>query len=290
MTRARFVLPLTILAVCNPAFAQHHQKQGGHPGGMGAHPGQVHPGQGQHHMMSPEDHMWHQWMQEQMMMNEMMGGPRMNRRQARPSAGASPSQAAPNRSQPSAGGRQSGSNQRQAGAKERHAGANKGQSVTNREQPNHLNEKSTKQSRDAAKKEQHHEDRHSQKRDPRKPATATKLPLAADQGTISLLRTVHSKLRGADHDYAGHRVKAMEHVAAAIRHLHPSAALNTSFASGAGNLPQSRSDQILRDALVHLDTTEASLGTGTDPRAHHRSARTSVAAAIRELHTALRIN
>ncbi len=103
------------------------------------------------------------------------------------------------------------------------------------------------------------------------------------------MRTVHTKLRGADHDYQGHRVRAMTHVAAAIRHLHPTAALNTNVAAGQGNLPQAQSDQILRDALVHLNTAETSLGSGTNAATHHHSARTSVAEAIHELNTALTI-
>jgi hypothetical protein len=123
----------------------------------------------------------------------------------------------------------------------------------------------------------------------RTPSQATRLPLAADRGTIGLLRTVHTKLGGADHDYQGHRVKAMGNVAAAIRSLDPASALIANVASGPGNLPQAQSDQILRDALVHLNITETSLGTGTGGTAHHHNARASVAAAIHELHTALDI-
>src|SRR5262249_50304043 len=97
------------------------------------------------------------------------------------------------------------------------------------------------------------------------------------------------KLRGADHDYQGHRVRAMSHVATAIRHLHPSSALNTNVSPGLGNLPQAQSDQILRDALVHLNTAEGSLGAGTAAAAHHQSARSSVSQAIHELNTALQV-
>ena len=44
-------------------------------------------------------------------------------------------------------------------------------------------------------------------------------PLARDQVSISLLKIVHKKLQEADHDYQGHRVKAMGHVSQALHHL-----------------------------------------------------------------------
>jgi len=81
----------------------------------------------------------------------------------------------------------------------------------------------------------------------------------------------------------------MGHVAAALRHLGATSAVTASLAIGAGDLPQSRSDQILRDAIHTLSRTELSLGTGDHAAEHHRSARMSVAEAIRELHIALRI-
>ena len=105
---------------------------------------------------------------------------------------------------------------------------------------------------------------------------------------IGLLRTVHARLQKADADYDGHRVRAMEHIAAAVHHLGSSSPLGLG-AEGSGNPPQAQSDRILRDAIHTLSTTETSLGTGTNAAAHHHTAHTSVAEAIRELHAALSI-
>ena len=114
--------------------------------------------------------------------------------------------------------------------------------------------------------------------------------LASDQSSISLLRTVHARLREADHDYQGHRMRAMNHVASALEHL-GSPAFNAEFGQsfGLGNLPQSKSDEILRNALVHLKTVENELTRGTNHAEHHGSARAKVAEAIGELHIALNI-
>ena len=94
---------------------------------------------------------------------------------------------------------------------------------------------------------------------------------------------------GADHDYQGHRIRAMEHVSAALRHLGAPFDLNTSFGPGAGNRSQAQSDQILRDAISQLRNVESSLGRATSTDAHHHTARSSVKAAIRELRIALNI-
>jgi len=202
-------------------------------------------------------------------MNEMMSQPRARHRPTQQPTGAS---------------------QQQTGTNLANRGASASLSGTNQEgQPNHSNGKTGKQAAAVARETERQKDRKSHQSQALRSPGTTKLPLAADQGTISLLRTVHTKLRGADHDYQGHRVRAMSHVASAIRSLHPSSALNTNVTAGQGNLPQAQSDEILRNALVHLSTAETSLGTGTNGAAHHRNARTSVAEAIHELHTALEI-
>jgi len=54
-------------------------------------------------------------------------------------------------------------------------------------------------------------------------------------------------------------------------------------------LPQRQSDQILRMAIHTLSRTELMLEKDTRTASHHHNARTSVAAAIRELNIALNI-
>jgi hypothetical protein len=229
--------------------------------------------------MTPQmqhEHMMQQWYFEQMMLNEMMSSrraPRHNAGQGHP--GPSESQA--------------GTNPQQAGANRAQRGAIKSESAINRRQSNQEDARRNKQGSAASKHRELGKNLPSQKSRPRKETPNHRLPLAADQPTISLLRTVHMRLSGADHDYQGHRVKALGHVAAAIRHLHPSSSLNTNYAPGLGNLPQARSDEILREAMRQLGNAETSLGTGTESAAHHRGARASVAEAIHELHKALEV-
>jgi len=133
------------------------------------------------------------------------------------------------------------------------------------------------------------QNRPSRKNEPRQAMAANRLSLAAEQRVISLLHAAHTKLRGADHDYDGHRVRAMEHVASALHHLGYSSIGSANIAPGAGNLPQGQSDTMLREALSHLRATETSLGSATNSAARHRNARTSVGEAMRELETALSI-
>jgi hypothetical protein len=111
--------------------------------------------------------------------------------------------------------------------------------------------------------------------------------LAQDQGKVNLLLTVHSKLRQADHDYAGNRVRAMELVGHAIHQLGSSAPM--AIGSGLGNLSQGQSDGILRDALHNLRAVHSQLGGTTGSAPHHAAARVSVAEAIQHLEVALRI-
>jgi hypothetical protein len=116
-----------------------------------------------------------------------------------------------------------------------------------------------------------------------------RLPWAVDQGIISHLRTAYGKLQAADHDYAGHRARAANHVVGALRHLGATSLPRATLAPALGRLPQAQSDSLLRDALFRLNTVEGHLMTRTNPAAHHRSARASVAAAIRDLDLALSI-
>ena len=111
----------------------------------------------------------------------------------------------------------------------------------------------------------------------------------SDQSIISLLRTTHTRLEAADHDYQGHRVKAMNHIASALGDLGSASLGNSSLFANAGNLPQSRSDEILRDAMVQLRAAESSLGAGSERREHHHRARSAVGHAVHELSTAIEI-
>ena len=86
----------------------------------------------------------------------------------------------------------------------------------------------------------------------------------------------------------GHRLRAMEHVSAALSQLGASFPV-TAVSMSTGNRPQWESDQILCDATRTLVRTELMLASGSQRGAHHEHARHSVAAAIRELHLALGI-
>jgi len=286
-SRQSFLL-ISFLALCHPAFAQHPQNRGGHPGGTGIHPAQRQP-----HAMTPEMHqnaMMQQWWQEQMMLNEMMSMPRTRRHHTQPQTGTRQSQAGLNQSQTGASERQAGMNEgsmsRRRGLKQQ---AQSQSSASEHNQPNPEKGKRGALDSGASAKTNHTESRSTQKTHPREAIDARRRPLAADQRMISLLRTTHTKLQGADHDYDGHRVRAMRHIENALHHLGGMSALNTNVLEGSGNLPQAQSDQILRDSIVHLNMTEKSLGTVRNAAEHHRSARTSVAEAIHELHTALKI-
>jgi len=113
---------------------------------------------------------------------------------------------------------------------------------------------------------------------------------ASDPAMVESLRIANGKLHSADHDYAGHRVRAMEHIHGAVAQLGGSLGFGMSgLGTGTGNLPQQRSDEMLREALHHLRSVEGSLGTGGNRRPHHERARGAVAAAIREVEMALRI-
>jgi hypothetical protein len=269
------------------AAAQPHQGRQTHPGGMAPHPGGARQ---QPHMVTPEmqhQHMMQQFWREQMMLNEMMS-PRAQRAQTQSRPDNSRSQTKGNQPQPAAS---QSPNQGNHGTKSRDQGQIRGSSTqsggTEQQQPNRKNETKSTHDENAAR-EMH---RKNELMSLKKHSVAdSKRKSALDQGSISLLRTVHSKLRQADHDYDGHRMRAMNHVASALEHLGSPAfhgELGQNF--GLGNLPQSKSDEILRTALVHLKTVEHDLWTGTNHAEHHGSARAKVAEAIGELHIALNI-
>jgi hypothetical protein len=113
------------------------------------------------------------------------------------------------------------------------------------------------------------------------------LPLGADRVAINVLHNVHTMLRNADADYAGHRASAMNHVSTALHRLGASAPMGTGM--GLNTMPQSQSDQKLRDSLTQLGIAHRDLSTRTNIMDHHRSAIVSVDAAMRELRVALNI-
>ena len=154
---------------------------------------------------------------------------------------------------------------------------------------NQEREKEAKTNSAATKKEGHRHDHPGQLAESRKAIAASKRPLATDQAAISMLKTAQMKLSKADHDYAGHRVQAMRHVAHALDHLTGSFLFDEHAVSGFGNLAQAESDRLVREAEGHLNFIENTLRARTNSLEHHQSARTSVAEAIRELRIALTI-
>jgi hypothetical protein len=287
MSYRRVFLLQTVLAFSSPAFAQSLQNRAVLPGGGAGHPGQVHPGQGQQrHMLMPEMHheqMMQQSWYEQMLLNEMFSMPRPKRGQTQPHQGTGQSQPGTSQHRPGES-RYAASKQTdpRPQVKSHSTGSEQEQSNSTRGNEAHKTEETSKE-------RQHHQDNSMRKTHQSEATLANQRPLAADQGTIGLLRTVHSRLRNADADYAGHRVRAMEHIAAAVRHLGAASPVVASLAIGAGNLPQSESDQVLRHAIHTLSRTALMMGTVAHAAAHHHTARISVAEAIRELEIALTI-
>jgi hypothetical protein len=286
MTLKRHLPLLAILAFSNPAFAQHHPANrgvGGHPGGAAPHPGQQHPNQPQQpHHMTPEMQMW----SDQMLFDQIM----RSRRAASTRQGGQ-GQSAGMQNQPAAGQQRVGSYSSQSKINQSQDKANQQPPKTSasRGMSKQEHEKEAKTNSAATKKEGHRHDHPGQHAESRKATAASKRPLATDQAAISMLKTAQMKLSKADHDYAGHRVQAMRHVAHALDHLTGSFLFNEHAVSGFGNLAQAESDRLLREAEGHLNFIENTLRTRTNSFEHHQSARTSVTDAIRELRIALTI-
>jgi len=200
-----------------------------------------------------------------------------------------------NRPQPNAGRQQNGSNSAQPKSNQGQPSV-KQQRGRQAESPGIVG-KQTKQEREkegkekeAATSKKRHELERSLHHNEKNAILHNRVLQGSDQSTISLLKTAEMKLRRADHDYAGHRVQAMRHVARALEHLTGSSAFNNSGVSRAGNLPQAESDRLLREAENHLNHVENTLRTRTNSLEHHHNARASVAEAIHELRIALRIS
>jgi hypothetical protein len=98
------------------------------------------------------------------------------------------------------------------------------------------------------------------------------------QTLVLQLNNAYSTLANADHDYQGHRVRAMNHIHGALRNLGMSATtLNemgigqnagvglagaASNAGGAGRLPQAQSDSALRQAIGYLRNAQMHVNNG----------------------------
>ena len=171
------------------------------------------------------------------------------------------------------------------------AGASDGGTAKNK------NGDSTGNSKTDAKKKDAGKSKTAQKKTEKRPLLAEKKPqpkrqgvLPHDQASAALLHEARTQLESADHDYAGHRVRAIEHIHSALGHLgSPSAGGGGGGGQGQGNMPQSASDAALRAALVKLQTAQGHLSSKTATAEHHGNARGAVSEAIRELNTALAI-
>jgi hypothetical protein len=93
----------------------------------------------------------------------------------------------------------------------------------------------------------------------------------------------------ADHDYKGHRVKAMHKVHAAVVALRNGAkgGKNPVKIVKGGNLPQAESDALLKKAMDQITSVQGQLASVQDGRAS--TAVVELKAAVEELKTALAI-
>jgi hypothetical protein len=111
---------------------------------------------------------------------------------------------------------------------------------------------------------------------------------ANSNASVSLLRTVHTRLQTTEQSYNGHRVRALNHITSALHNLGSSSPPNYGANQVAGNLAQGQSDAILQDALVKLQTVYNQIGVnGTTAR--HLRAQGAVSSAMQELNVALNV-
>jgi hypothetical protein len=129
-----------------------------------------------------------------------------------------------------------------------------------------------------------------------------------NRAIIARLRAVHMSLARIDHDYQGHRVRAMHAITMAIRQLSHRSMIyrGAGFAPGVNNGPglgmrgrvggrrgqamnQAQSDAIMSQALRTLQGIGMQLSTQGPGTLGHARASGHVQVAIRELNTALSI-
>jgi hypothetical protein len=112
-----------------------------------------------------------------------------------------------------------------------------------------------------------------------------------DQQIVTELRNIRHLLEKADHDYKGHRAKAVEEIGGAIHALeHGKGAKgkNEKGAAGKGSKePQAESDKQLREALKGLEGVHRQLERGQGE--HHKHAAMLVHKAIEQLRVALKV-
>jgi hypothetical protein len=283
MSCNRSLLILSVLVFTTPVLGQQHKPAAGRPGPAGGHPGQGHPGQQHHQMMTPQQQMEAEFFQHQMMLMEMMAPRRGGRGHAQ--------------GQSASGMNQAGANSRtHPGQMNQARTAQTGSPGANAQQANQASSKKSRQDAAHAKAKEAHRERElaKEKLHETRATTANRSTRAADNLAIGHLKTVHAKLRGADADYDGHRVRAMNHIETAIHHMGSTSGLGVGWgggftATGGGHMSQGESDQILRDGIFQLRQTQSSLGTGTNAAAHHRNAHSSINEAIHELEVALKV-
>jgi hypothetical protein len=282
MSCNRSLLILSMLVFTTPVLGQQHKPAAGRPAPAGGHRGQGRPGQQQHQMMTPQQQMEAEFFQHQMMLMEMMAPRRGGRGHAQ--------------GQSAAGQNQSKGNVRtQSGQLNQARQAQTGSPGSNAQQSSQSSSKKSRQDAAHAKAKEAHRERElaKEKLHETKATTANRSTRAADNLAIGHLKTVHAKLRSADADYRGHRVRAMNHIETAIHHMGSTSGLGMGSgggltATGGGHMSQRESDQILRDSIFQLRQTQSSLGTGTNAAAHHRNAHTSINEAIQQLEVALK--
>jgi hypothetical protein len=106
---------------------------------------------------------------------------------------------------------------------------------------------------------------------------------------VGQLRKTIGVLKQADHDYQGHRVKAIHHVHNAVKALLPPGKhAHGKIPSGGGKLPQNVSDGLLQKAIQQLTATQALIANTPGP-GNRPAAVVAVQSAIAELQTALKI-
>jgi hypothetical protein len=115
----------------------------------------------------------------------------------------------------------------------------------------------------------------------------TKIP-NPNAAIVSQLRTTVGVLKQADHDYQGHRVKAIQQIRIAVKALAPGKHRHGKIASGSGKLPQNVSDGLLHKAIQQLNVVQMALANSSGP-GNRAAAMMAVQAAIAELRTALKI-
>jgi hypothetical protein len=111
---------------------------------------------------------------------------------------------------------------------------------------------------------------------------------------IKALHQANELMKKADHDYQGHRVKAMKEVHNAIQFLREGSAApkkkkgqpGTKPGTG-GGLPQDQSDALLKQAATQIQAVQNSLANVQDTRAVQATA--ALQRALQELQTALQI-